>query len=430
MKQIKCPHCHEAFKIDEAGYADIVNQVRNDEFKSEIEKREAFFQKEKENAVRLAEEQLKNSMQEKLLFAESEVKRIKAEKDTELLALMVQKDQMLAELKSQMALYEKEKELAITRALQEITSEKVKIQNELLNERKMKQLEFQNIETTFQNKLNEERQIKEAELKAKNEEIDRLKDFKSKLSVKLLGETLEKHCEKEFDRHRHSAFRDAYFEKDNTAVEGTKGDFIYRDYDAEKNEIISIMFEMKNQSDEGDNKKKNEDFLKKLDEDRKKKNCEYAVLVSMLEPEDEYYNSGIVDVSHKYPKMYVIRPQFFIPMISLLRNAALNAATYKAELARVKNQHIDITNFENDLNIFKDAFGKRYKLASDRFKDAIAEIDKSIKNLQNVKENLQKSDDHLRLANQKAEELTIKKLVAGNQTMTEKFNQLNQDSTI
>jgi hypothetical protein len=294
----------------------------------------------------------------------------------------------------------------------------------------MKQLELQNIETSFQNKLNEERQIKEAELRAKNEEIDRLKDFKSKLSVKLLGETLEKHCEKEFDRHRHSAFRDAYFEKDNTAVEGTKGDFIYRDYDAEKNEIISIMFEMKNQSEEGDNKKKNEEFLKKLDEDRKKKNCEYAVLVSMLEPEDEYYNSGIVDVSHKYPKMYVIRPQFFIPMISLLRNAALNAAIYKAELARVKNQHIDITNFENDLNNFKDAFGKRYKLASDRFKDAIAEIDKSIKNLQNVKENLQKSDDHLRLANQKAEELTIKKLVAGNQTMTEKFNQLNQDSTI
>jgi len=427
MNQIKCPHCHEVFKIDEASYENIANQVRNEEFKHEIEKREALFQSEKENAVLLAQEQLKNSLQEKVLFAENEVQRIKDEKEKELLTLMAQKDQVLSELKSQMALYEKDKELAITRALQEITSEKEKMQNELLNERKMKQLELQNIETTYQNKLNEERQIKEAELKSKDEVIDRFKDMKLKLTTKLVGETLEKHCENEFNRFRHTSFRSAYFEKDNTSVEGTKGDFIYRDYDNDGIEIISIMFEMKNQNEEGDNKKKNEDFLKKLDEDRIKKKCEYAVLVSMLEPEDDYYNSGIVDVSHKYPKMYVIRPQFFIPIISLLRNAALNSSFYKSELARVKNQHIDITNFENDLNSFKDAFGKRFKYASDRFGDAIKEIDNSIKNLQSVKENLLKSDDHLRLANQKAEELTIKRLVAGNPTMTEKFNQLNKD---
>lgn len=423
MNEIICPNCNRAFKIDEAGYAHIANQVRNEEFKVEIEKREHFFETDKENAVRLAEEKLKNTLQEQIMVAEIEVQRIKAEKENELNVINAQKEKIAAELVSKVALHETEKELAISIALQRLNSEKEKIHNELIFQKRESQLNIERIEGAFETKLIEERRIKEVELKAKDDVIDRFKDMKLKLTTKLVGETLEKHCEDQFNTMRSTSFRNAYFEKDNTSVEGTKGDYIYRDFDNEANEIISIMFEMKNQNDEGDNKKKNEEFFKKLNEDRNKKKCEYAVLVSMLEPENEYYNSGIVDISHKYPKMYVIRPQFFIPMISLLRNAALNAASYKAELARVKNQQIDITNFENDLNSFKDAFGKKYKYASDRFKDAIKEIDNSIKNLQSVKENLLKSDDHLRLANQKAEELTIKRLITGNPTMTEKFNQ-------
>jgi len=424
MNQIICPHCHEAFTIDEAGYADILNQVRNHEFEEELKKRETLLAKEKESAVLLAEERIKNTLSNSLNEKEKMILALKAEKEQGLAALQSKKDAELAELKAQLQAFETEKKLAVTEALSNVEKERDKLAQELEAERKMKQFELQNIESSYKEKITEAIQQKDIQLRDKDELIERYKDMKAKLNNKMLGETLEQHCEIEFNKLRPTAFRAAYFKKDNDSSEGTKGDYIYKENDTDGNEIISIMFEMKNESDTTTSKKKNEDFLKKLDEDRTKKKCEYAVLVTMLEADNELYNSGIVDVSYLYPKMYVIRPQFFIPMISLLRNAALNSMTYKAELARVKNQHIDITNFENELNSFKDGFAKRYKNASDRFKDAIDDIDKSIKNLQSVKENLLKSEDHLRIANQKAEELTIKKLTKGNSTMTEKFKEL------
>lgn len=330
-----------------------------------------------------------------------------------------EKEKEINELKSQSSRAEVEKKLAITEAIQKVEKERDNLANGL----KTKELEKQNLENSLKQQFSTELQNKDVIIKYKDEEIARVKDMKQKLSTKMLGETLEQHCETEFNKLRATAFPKAYFEKDNDSRSGSKGDYIYRENDEDGNEIISIMFEMKNENDETATKKTNEAFFRELDKDRNEKKCEYAVLVSLLEAESEYYNSGIVDVSHKYPKMYVIRPQFFIPIITLLRNAAINSMKYKSELAMVRAQNIDVTNFEDQLDDFRDSFGRNYKLASDKFKVAIESIDKAIDQLQKTKENLLRSEDNLRIANNKAEDLTIKKLTRGNPTMMEKFNE-------
>lgn len=339
-------------------------------------------------------------------------------KDIELKKLQ-EKEKEINELKSQSSRAEVEKKLAITEAIQKVEKERDNLANGL----KTKELEKQNLENSLKQQFSTELQNKDVIIKYKDEEIARVKDMKQKLSTKMLGETLEQHCETEFNKLRATAFPKAYFEKDNDSRSGSKGDYIYRENDEDGNEIISIMFEMKNENDETATKKRNEDFFRELDKDRNEKKCEYAVLVSLLESESEYYNSGIIDVSYKYPKMYVIRPQFFIPIITLLRNAAINSMKYKSELAMVRAQNIDVTNFEDQLDDFRDSFGRNYKLASDKFKVAIESIDKAIDQLQKTKENLLRSEDNLRIANNKAEDLTIKKLTRGNQTMMEKFNE-------
>jgi hypothetical protein len=427
MNKIVCPHCHEAFSIDEAGYADILKQVHNHEFEAEIKKREAYLLKEKEDAIKLAEERMKNALTTQLSAKETELMQLQSEKQLALNTLASQKDQELTTLKARLQAFETEKALSITEALSTVERERDKLAQALETERTIKQLELQNLEASYKDRLTETIRQKDIQIKDKEEMIERYKDLKRKLSTKLLGESLEQHCQIEYDKIRLTAFPKAKFNKDNNTSDGTKGDYIYRELDDEGNEIISIMFEMKNESDDAMNKKKVESFFKKLDDDRKKKNCEYAVLVTMLEADNDLYNNGIVDVSYHYPKMYVIRPQLFIPMISLLRNAALNSMAYKAELAKVRNQNIDITNFEEELNSFKDIFSKRYKNASDRFKDAIKSIDDSIKDLQKVKDNLLLSEDHLRLANQKAEDLSIKKLIKNNPTMSQKFLELKDN---
>jgi hypothetical protein len=424
MNEIICPHCHKAFKIDEAGYADILNQVRNHEFEEELKKRETLLAKEKESAVLLAEERIKNSLSNSLNEKEKMILALKAEKEQGIAALQAKKDAELAELKAQLQAFETEKKLAVTEALSNVEKERDKLAQELEAERKMKQFELQNIESSYKEKINEAIKQKDIQLRDKDELIERYKDMKAKLNNKMLGETLEQHCEIEFNKLRPTAFPAAYFKKDNDSSEGTKGDYIYKENDTDGNEIISIMFEMKNESDDALTKKKVDSFLKKLDEDRTKKKCEYAVLVTMLEADNELYNSGIVDVSYLYPKMYVIRPQFFIPMISLLRNAALNSMTYKAELARVKNQHIDVTNFENKINDFKNGFDYNRRLAVTKFETAIKEIDASIKHLTLVRDNLLGSVNQMRLASDKLDDLSIKKLTRGNPTMTEKFKEL------
>lgn len=431
MNEIICPHCHKAFKVDEAGYADILKQVRDHQFEEELQNRLNLAEKEKESAVKLAEATIKNALQEQLAKKEAEVVRLKSEaaaelaqklaqKEAEVAQLKAEKTNELTQLKAQLDNAEVAKKLAITEAVQKIEKER----DNLLNEVKTKELEKENIENALKQQFQTELQGKEAIIKYKDEEIARVKDMKAKLSTKMIGETLEQHCETEFNKLRATAFQNAYFEKDNDARSGSKGDFIYKETDEAGNEIISIMFEMKNEGDETATKKKNEDFFKELDKDRNEKKCEYAVLVTMLEADSEYYNTGIVDVSHKYPKMYVVRPQFFIPIITLLRNAAMNSLKYKAELALVRNQNIDITNFEEKINQFKEGFARNYDLASRKFQTAIDEIDKTIIHLQKTKEALLSSDNNLRLANQKAEDLTIKKLTHGNPTMKAKFDEL------
>lgn len=431
MNEIICPHCHKAFKVDEAGYADILKQVRDHQFEEELQNRLNLAEKEKESAVKLAEATIKNALQEQLAKKEAEVVRLKSEaaaelaqklaqKEAEVAQLKAEKTNELTQLKAQLDNAEVAKKLAITEAVQKIEKER----DNLLNEVKTKELEKENIKNSLKQQFQTELQGKEAIIKYKDEEIARVKDMKAKLSTKMIGETLEQHCETEFNKLRATAFQNAYFEKDNDARSGSKGDFIYKETDEAGNEIISIMFEMKNEGDETATKKKNEDFFKELDKDRNEKKCEYAVLVTMLEAESEYYNTGIVDVSHKYPKMYVVRPQFFIPIITLLRNAAVNSLKYKAELALVRNQNIDITNFEEKINQFKEGFARNYDLASRKFQTAIDEIDKTIIHLQKTKEALLSSDNNLRLANQKAEDLTIKKLTHGNPTMKAKFDEL------
>lgn len=419
MHEITCPNCKKAFKIDEAGYADIVKQVHNEEFEDALHERLAIAEKDKEAAIKLLEVETKSKLQSELSQKDTELAELKA-KNTALVAeLNADKDAEIARLQAQVDSAETKQKLAINEAVSKVEKER----DELASEMKIKDAEKQIHETSLKEKY-------EIELKGKDDQIAYYKDFKAKLSTKMVGETLEQHCETEFNRLRPTAFPNAYFEKDNDAQSGSKGDYIYRETDDEGNEIISIMFEMKNEGDETSTKKKNEDFLKELDKDRIEKNCEYAVLVSLLEAESELYNGGIVDVSHRFPKMYVIRPQFFIPIITLLKNAALNSQKYKAELALVRAQNVDITNFEADMKQFQDGFSRNYGLASKKFTEAIEGIDKTIKQLEKTKQALVSSENNLRLANDKAQDLSIKKLTRGNATMTAKFDELKESQSV
>ncbi len=422
MNEIICPNCHKAFKVDEAGFADILKQVRDHEFEEEIKQRLALAEREKDNAIKLAEANIKNALQEQLAKKDRELADIKAKNEIELSQKLSQKETELLQLKGKIDSAEMEKRLAVSEATKKVEKERDDLANTLKIKETEKELQKVTLTEQFLNELKE----KDAIIKHKDEEIALRKDMKLKLSTKMLGETLEQHCEIEFNKLRATAFKKAYFEKDNDSSNGSKGDFIYREKDDAGNEIISIMFEMKNKGDETSTKKRNDDFLKELDKDRADKKCEYAVLVSLLEADSEYYNTGIVDVSYKYEKMYVVRPQFFIPIITLLRNAAMNSMHYKAELALVRSQNIDITNFEEKMNKFKEGFARNYDLASRKFKDAIDGIDKTIKELEKTKAALLSSENNLRLANEKTDELTIKKLTHGNPTMKAKFDELNK----
>lgn len=426
MNEIICPHCKKAFKIDEAGFADILKQVRNREFDKELHDRLELLEKDKESAVKLAEANTKNALQDQFAKKDAELAEIKAQKEALVNELKAEKDAEIARLQAKVESAETEKKLAVTEAVVKVEKERDRLSGEL----KTKDTEKQLLETSLKEKFTAELKTKDDIIRHKDEEIALRKDMKLRLSTKMIGETLEQHCETEFNKLRATGFQNAYFEKDNDSKTGSKGDYVYRESDQDGNEIISIMFEMKNEGDETATKHKNEDFLRELDKDRTEKGCEYAVLVSLLEAENELYNTGIVDVSHKYPRMYVVRPQFFIPIITLLRNAAMNSLKYKAELALVRNQNVDITNFEENINKFKEGFAKNYDLASRKFKTAIEEIDKTIDHLQKTKEALLSSENNLRLANNKAEDLTIKKLTRGNPTMEAKFEDLSNSDEI
>ena len=406
MQAISCPNCGTAFKVDEAGYADLLKQVRDHEFTAALEERLAMAEREKRDAVALA----KSELQAKLDAAE--LAKDLAVKDA-LADALRERDEARQALKEQ-ALAQ---ELAVSKAVTAVTQERDQLGAKLDRLALEKSLAEQALKERY-----------EVQLKDRDDAIERLKDMKARLSTKMLGETLEQHCETAFNQIRATAFPNAYFEKDNDARTGSKGDYIFRDQDEAGTEIVSIMFEMKNEADTTATKKRNEDFLKELDKDRNEKGCEYAILVSLLEADSELYNTGIVDVSHRYPKMYVIRPQFFLPIIALLRNAALGALNYKQELALVKAQNVDITHFEENLEAFKTAFGKNYDLASRRFQTAIDEIDKSIDHLQKTKDALLGADRNLRLANDKAQDVSIKKLTRNNPTMQAKFQALGDDS--
>lgn len=391
MHEIICPHCGKAFKIDEAGYADILKQVRDSEFEKQLHERLELAEQDKRNAVELATTKVASELQRATAAKDAEIQDLKAKLDTIEIA----------------------QKLAINEAVSVVEKER----DELKSGLERSELEKQLAEKSLKDKY-------ETQIKDRDDAIERLRDMKARLSTKMVGETLEQHCETEFNRIRAMAFPKAYFEKDNDARTGSKGDYIFRDLDEAGTEIVSIMFEMKNESDRTATKNRNEDFLKELDKNRTEKGCEYAVLVSLLEPDSELYNTGIVDVFHRYPKMYVVRPQFFLPIITLPRNAAMNSLTYKSELALVRAQNIDITNFENEFETFKTAFAKNYDLASRHFQTAIDEIDKSIDHLQKTKEALLGTDRNLRLANDKAQDVTIKKLTRGNPTMAAKFAEL------
>ncbi len=461
MHEIICPHCGKAFKIDEAGYADILKQVRDGEFEEQLHERLELAEQEKRNAVELATARVAGELQKaaaakdveiqglkaiidagevarKLAVAEAlgavekernalanELEQVKRDKlaaatlaEAKLLSELQQaaatKDTEIQGLKAKLEAVDLAQKLAISEAVAPVAKERDELKIGLERSKLEKQLAEQSLKEKY-----------ETQIKDRDDSIERLRDMKSRLSTKMVGETLEQHCETEFNRIRATAFPKAYFEKDNDARTGSKGDFIFRDLDEAGTEIVSIMFEMKNESDRTATKSRNEDFLKELDKDRTEKGCEYAVLVSLLEPDSELYNTGIVDVFYRYPKMYVVRPQFFIPIITVLRNAAMNSLKYKSELALVRAQNIDITNFEHELDTFKTAFAKNYDLASRRFQTAIEEIDKSIDHLQKTKEALLGTDRNLRLANDKAQDVTIKKLTRGNPTMAAKFDELN-----
>ena len=417
---VKCPSCKEVFKVDDAVYNNIVNQVRDQQFDDELKTRIDAEKRDKESALKTTELELNNKFQIELGDKQREIDVLRAESKSDLLEEVTKKDKEISDLQSKLENAETVKKLALSEALKEVEKKNDQLENDL----KSKDTEKELLEKSLKEKFNDKLNHKEESLRLKDEEIARLKDFKQKLSTKMIGETLEQHCETEFNKLRATAFQNAYFEKDNDASQGTKGDYIFKETDTNGNEIVSIMFEMKNEGDETATKKKNEDFFAKLDKDRKAKGCEYAVLVSLLEADDAFYNTGIVDVSYKYPKMYVVRPQFFLPIISLLRNAGMKSLEYKTELSIMKNQNIDVTNFEEKINDFKTGFARNYDLASRQFGDAIKEIDKTMTHLQKTKEALLSSVNNLRLANNKAEDLTIKKLTHGNPTMKEKFNSL------
>ena len=460
MHEIICPHCGKAFKIDEAGYADILKQVRNTEFDQQLHERLELAEEDKRRAIELAETKVASELQRSAAVKDAEIQNLLAKLDaaeaarklalaealstvekqrdalanelqqakqeklaaaqlaearllSELQTTTATKESEIQALKAQLGTVELAQKLAISEAVNAIEKER----DELKGSLQRSELEKQLAATALKDKY-------ETQIKDRDDSIERLRDMKARLSTKMVGETLEQHCETEFNRIRSTAFPRAYFEKDNDARTGSKGDYIFRDSDESGTEILSIMFEMKNESDHTATKTKNEDFLKELDKDRIEKGCEYAILVSLLEPDSELYNTGIVDMFHRYPKMYVVRPQFFLSMITLLRNAAMNSLKYKSELAMVKAQSIDITNFEDELETFKMAFAKNYDLASKRFQTAIDEIDKSIDHLQKTKEALLSTDRNLRLANDKAQDVTIKKLTRGNPTMAAKFSEL------
>lgn len=460
MNDIRCPNCGTAFKIDETGYADILKQIRDHEFDEQITKRLELAEREKRDAVELAKSQAQSLLQAAAAEKDALIQELKAqvqaaevakqlalkealgaieqERDAlknqlanaqrdrdaaeqlaevqrakELQDANRQKEEEIQALKAQLQAKQVEQQLAVTQAVNQIEKERDQLNSQLSQAQMEKELS--------QNALKEKY---EQQIKDRDEAIERLKDMKARLSTKMLGETLEQHCEVAFNQLRATAFPRAYFEKDNDARTGSKGDFIFKDFDEQGTEIVSIMFEMKNEADTTATKKRNEDFLKELDKDRNEKGCEYAVLVSLLESDSDLYNTGIVDMGYRYPKMYVVRPQFFIPMITLLRNAATNALKYKQELALIKEQNIDITHFEENLENFKDAFSKNYDIASRKFQTAVAEIDKSIDHLQKTKDALLSSDRQLRLANDKAQDVTIKKLTRNNETMTQKFKEL------
>lgn len=460
MNEIICPHCHKAFKVDEAGYADLLKQVRDKDFEKQLHERLALAEADKRTAIELAEARVTAQLQqvavgkdasiqeltvrleafeiERKLAVQEATSAIERERDQlkhalaqaeqdkltaaqlaeakklqELQASAASKEAEIQALRARLESIEMAKTLAVTKAIGAVEKQRDALQSALERAALEKELAEKSLKEKY-----------ETQIKDRDDAIERLRDMKAKLSTKMVGETLEQHCEIEFNRLRATAFQRAYFEKDNDARSGSKGDFIFRDSDEAGTEIVSIMFEMKNESDRTVTKNRNEDFLKELDKDRNEKGCEYAVMVSLLEPDNELYNSGIVDVSHRYPKMYVVRPQFFIPIITLLRNAAMNSLTYKTELALVKAQNIDITNFETQLETFKTGFARNYDLASRSFQKAIEEIDKSIDHLQKTKDALMGTDRNLRLANDKAQDVTIKKLTKGNPTMASKFADL------
>lgn len=464
MHEIICPHCGKAFKIDEAGYADILKQVRDADFEKQLHERLELAEQDKRNAVELAQAKVAGELQKAASAKDSEIQELKArleagevarklavtealsavekERDTlanelekakreveaatqlaeakrlnELQKAAITKDAEIQDLKAKLDATKVAEKLAITEAVSAVEKEREELRSSLQRAELEKGLAEKSLKEKY-----------ETQLKDRDDAIERLRDMKARLSTKMIGETLEQHCEIEFNRLRATAFPKAYFEKDNDARTGSKGDYIFRDLDEVGTEIVSIMFEMKNEGDDTVTKKKNEDFFKELDKDRTEKGCEYAVLVSLLEPDNELYNAGIVDVFHRYPKMYVVRPQFFIPIITLLRNAAMKSLQYKSELALVKAQNIDITHFETQLDDFKTAFGRNWRLASDGFEEAVKRIDEAIKDLEKTKEALHKSANNLRIANDKAEDLTVKKLTRGNPTMAAKFAELKHGS--
>ena len=427
MNEIKCPECGSTISIDEDNYSNIIKQVRDQEFEGEMDKRIELLEKDKQKCVELAIQNIRLQMQEAAFVNEKKMQGLQSQ----LIAAQAEKNMTVNKIKhtfekerdSLEFLLEKtreknefDKKLAVSEAITELKEGYEKIKNNL------DKVELQNELSEKSLKMRYEIQLKE-----RDDLIERLRDMKIKLSTKMVGESLEQHCENEFNRLRATAFPNAYFDKDNDASFGSKGDYIFRDFDSEGNEIVSIMFEMKNECDSTSNKKKNEDFLKELNKDRIEKNCEYAVLVSLLESENDLFNGGIVDFSYRYPKMYVVRPQCFLPIISLLRNASLKSLEYKSELAAIKEQNIDITNFENSLELFKDSFGKNYELASKRFETSILEIDKSINHLQKTKDALLGADRNLRLANDKAQEVSVKRLTRNNPTMRDKFNLIKKN---
>lgn len=411
--EIKCPHCGEAFTVDESGYAAILNQVRDQEFQREVDARVSLAEKSREQEVALAVTKAEEALRAQIAERDGELVNLKAQ-------LSVQQQQ--ASMETQIAVQRaeaaaKDAQMAVERERDDLRGKVERARDELEAQKTRAEAELARARAEAQAQLAEKLRAKDELIADREREIERIQDMRARLSTKMLGESLEQHCEIEFNRLRPTAFPRAYFEKDNEVVEGTKGDFVFRDFDEEGNEIVSIMFEMKNEADDSTHRKTNESHFKKLDADRRKKGCEYAVLVSLLEPDNELYAAGITDVSYRFEKMYVIRPQFFIPLITLLRNAALSSMEARRELALVRQQNIDVTNFEDQLADFKDKFGRNYRLASERFAKAIDEIDKSIDHLQKIKEHLLGSERNLRLANDKAEDLTVKKLTRKNPTM-------------